>query len=605
MFYRGREQECIMSCRFALRFVAFLLLGLIHVAAGQAASVVDQVPKDALGFVAVHNLAQADTKIGNAFAALKFPIPAPLAVVKAASGIGAGLDTDRDALVVILPAENQSRPFHLALWLPVKDYASFVRSVDGDAERRTAAVTIAGEDLLVAHYKDWAVVMDPDQLRRLEQLESEAASSTSTAAQWASFVDAHDVTAVALRGGFQLLMAAAAPVPESEAAAKTPPSAGGLDNPFGGKNPAASSLAVMAAAFSSARELLEGVPEMKRLTSEAEGVGCGLRFDDAGNAKATFRAVLPADAAANTTAAAADTQRRSAPRLYDGDEFVMNGSGAASPRWTVSMVAPYVRQVGSDLASDYGVKVDDASLAAFRSLVEAPVGQAQAISLLTRPGGDNEGVYSNSFLAVRAASGGEFVNQAKAVVEAWNTMLGKAEGGAGLVFEEKAITIAGHDGTEYSIDMAKAVGAPPLPEARQSMEKLFGPGGRFRLQLLKVDDNTVLIAIATEEQLARPVQSLQSAKSAVAASDAKLSAVTALLGDESDWKLYFSIDGYNRWMKRQMEAVVGPVFGGPVVRPFPASPPIGAAGGATGNAMWAEVAVPADTLRGIGDFLHQ
>ena len=115
----------------------------------------------------------------------------------------------------------------------------------------------------------------------------------------------------------------------------------------------------------------------------------------------------------------------------------------------------------------------------------------------------------------------------------------------------------------------------------------------------------MLIAIATEEQLVRPVQALQSPKSAVAASDAKLPTVTVLLSDESDWKLYFSIDGYNRWMKRQMEAVVGPVFGGPVVRPFPASPPIGAAGGATGNAMWAEVAVPADTLRGIGDFLHQ
>lgn len=243
-----------MSCRFVVLIAAILLLGSHHAAAGQVASVVDQVPKDVLGFVAVHNLAQADAKLGRAFAALKFPIPAPLAVIKAASGIGAGLDTDRDALVVVLPADNQSRPFHLALWLPVKDYAACVRSLDGDAERRTAAVTIAGEDLLVAHYKDWAVVMDPDQLRRLEQLESEAASSTSTTAQWASFVDAHDVTAVALRSGFQMLMAAAAPTAESDAAAaKTPPPAGGLDNPFGGKNPAASSLAVMAAAFNSVR----------------------------------------------------------------------------------------------------------------------------------------------------------------------------------------------------------------------------------------------------------------------------------------------------------------------------------------------------------------
>lgn len=66
---------------------------------------------------------------------------------------------------------------------------------------------------------------------------------------------------------------------------------------------------------------------MKRLTSEAVGIGCGLRFDDGGNAKATFRAILPADAAASaSTATAGPTQHPSAPRLYDGDEFVMNGS---------------------------------------------------------------------------------------------------------------------------------------------------------------------------------------------------------------------------------------------------------------------------------------
>src|SRR5262249_47537550 len=150
-------------------------------------------------------------------------------------------------------------------------------------------------------------------------------------AQWASFVDANDVTGVALRGGFQLLMATATPPPESEAATKTPPQTSGSDNPFGGKNPAASSLVVLKSAVGSARDLLEGVPEMKRFTTEAEGVACGLKFDAAGNAKATFRALLPV-AAANAMSTEAGRKRRPAvPHLYDGDEIVMNGWGVVSP----------------------------------------------------------------------------------------------------------------------------------------------------------------------------------------------------------------------------------------------------------------------------------
>ena len=37
------------------------------------------------------------------------------------------------------------------------------------------------------------------------------------------------------------------------------------------------------------------------------------------------------------------------------------------------------------------------------------------------------------------------------------------------------------------------------------MEKLFGPGGEFRLQFVALDDDTVLLAAATEEQVAEVI----------------------------------------------------------------------------------------------------
>jgi hypothetical protein len=261
--------------------------------------------------------------------------------------------------------------------------------------------------------------------------------------------------------------------------------------------------------------------------------------------------------------------------------------------------------MATDLATQFGTKVDDADLVTFRAATERAVAQVRAVSVLWRPGTEQEGVYTNSFLAVDVASADEFLKQAKSAVDQWNIMLGKTEGAVGLVFDQNPITVEGHDGTEYSVDMAKAVGAGSLPEARQSMERLFGSGGQFRMQCVKLDESIVLLSVASDDQLPGPIRELMDKRSDQKTVDAKLRPATNLLtSGEPDWRLYFSIDGYNHWLKRQMEAIVGPVIGGPLVRPFPDTPAVGAAGGASQEMVWAEVAVPAETLRGVGQFLR-
>ena len=78
-----------------------------------------------------------------------------------------------------------------------------------------------------------------------------------------------------------------------------------------------------------------------------------------------------------------------------------------------------------------------------------------------------------------------------------------------------------------------------------------------------------------------------------------------MLAKQSDWRLYVSPHGYSEWLRRQMDAILGPVIGGPVVREFPASPPIGLAGGVEGSVVWSEFALPAATVRGVGKYLRE
>ena len=192
-----------------------LILLLALATATRASDVLDsdvlkQVPRDALGLVVVRNLSQADAKAGKVLGAIGSRLPGPLALLKSIAGLDAGLDQGRDLLVVLLPPQNNSRQFHLAVWLPVQDYDALVRSLDGDPQRRIAAVTLAGEDLLVVRQSDWAVVMDTDQRDRLEQLRDGKAIAAGTARQWSEWIAENDAAVVVLPAGMRTAWARAA-----------------------------------------------------------------------------------------------------------------------------------------------------------------------------------------------------------------------------------------------------------------------------------------------------------------------------------------------------------------------------------------------------------
>ena len=118
-------------------FVRSLVVGLVIVLAPatQAADVLSQVPRDALGVVVLRNLPQSDAKAAQLLKALGTPLPGPLAMLKSIAGIDAGFDRQRDVMLVLLPPGNNSAQFHLAVWLPVSDYDALVRSLEGDPER--------------------------------------------------------------------------------------------------------------------------------------------------------------------------------------------------------------------------------------------------------------------------------------------------------------------------------------------------------------------------------------------------------------------------------------------------------------------------------------
>ena len=230
------------------------------------------VPRDALAIVVLRNLSQSDAKAGKLLAALGTPLPGPLTMIKSIAGIESGLDSTRDLMFVLLPPANNSEQYHLAVWLPTSDYDALVRSLEGDPERRIAAVTIAGEDLLVVRHGDWAVIMDPDERDRLEQLRDAASAPPRQLAAWSAWVDRQDAAVVVLPSGMRAIWAFAASRKQIDPAKQAAPAVA-PDDLFGSPRPEQPASDVWAALEQSLRRAAAGIAGAWKLLGRGRGGG--------------------------------------------------------------------------------------------------------------------------------------------------------------------------------------------------------------------------------------------------------------------------------------------------------------------------------------------
>ena len=135
------------SCAVA---VALCLSGWALPAA--QAQVMSQVPSDALVVIKVNKLQATNTKVASLLQTLGLTdlVPTlkdPLASLKTQSGMGPGIDTQRDAAAVILNGKfgGPGAPPPFVLLLPISDYKEFLTSV---------TVVRTEGDVTVAHFKD-------------------------------------------------------------------------------------------------------------------------------------------------------------------------------------------------------------------------------------------------------------------------------------------------------------------------------------------------------------------------------------------------------------------------------------------------------------------
>jgi hypothetical protein len=596
--------------RRTLRRLVCIATVLTLPALSRAADVLAEVPNGALGFVLVRNLSAVDAKVGQLASLLQRNIPRPLGFLKDFAGISDGLNPDGDFLLALFSSTNGSeQSLVFCVWLPVTDYDRFLSSLGATTIDGVAAATIAGEDLLVAQRGEWALVMDPDQRERIAEL-AVAEPAPPRLPAWDKWIAANDVTVVAFSPGVRTLVASFA---ADGAADERSPDANNRD--FARRNPNANPrLYYSARRYVTLADMWENaktefqkwsaaMPELAGAMRQADIVGCGLRIDGSGNAQASVRVALGKSASTPLFGAGGKGSSELPPSLYTGGGFVSNGAGRVPPAILSAYARGYARYLAAEMKVEERTELDEASLKRLMEAGEKAAGLVHSIHFVSQPGEAAQPIYSNDFMVVRVSSAGAFVEHAKEVMRLWNSANRNAKGDTRLVFDLDDTKIGETPATLYSLDMATLEGGLILPEVRQVMEKLFGPDGKLRLWIVPADEHTVLLAAATPDQMTAALKVLGE-KQNIDWNRNGLRECNALLPAESDWRVFVDPHRYLDWQRREQAAIAGvPIIGGTLVRDFPASPPVGIAGGFCDGELWLEAAALAPTVKSADTYL--
>jgi hypothetical protein len=614
--------------RTRILFAAILLLSPVPC---RAADVLHEIPKDLLGFVLIRNLSNFDSKVGQLAALLQRNVPRPLAFLKDVTGVSDGLNSNGDLVVAFIAADGSNGRAQFCVWLPVVDYDRFIKSVGGTSIDEVAAATIAGEDVLIAHCREWAVIMDPDQRERIMELAAAKPSAPALADwggwidakgatqpkydTWRKWIDSNDVTVVAFGPGV-IALVDWLQIVEDGAQKQSDPG-----DPFGARNGPANRRDFAANAFRTGPDVLESAktalrrwcaatPDVTNTIVQANLIACGLRLDANNNGLASVRVAMPMEPELPKDLIkllndGAENHPIDLPfSTYESGGFVLLGGGSLQPPVLTRIAIAYAQLTAAELSESEGkLQFDDDALKRMQIAVDNAAAEVRSAIILSQPGDEPQPVYTNDFVALRVASASNFVKHANEVMRLWNKANRDAKGEMLFVFDVEEVKVGERIATQYALDMAGLAGGVILPEVRQSMEKLFGPGGKLRFWIVPADDNTVLIASAMPDQIAKALKAFDR-KQKIEWKGDQLSECNALLPAESDWRIFVNLHRYFDWVGREASAVVGvPVIGGPLVKSFPASPPIGIAGGIRDDEVWLDAVALGPTIKSADTYL--
>ena len=580
--------------RLSIRFPLALALLLLSATAVRAESIVEHLPPDAMGFALARNVSAANGKIEKFLKIFEdlsdTPVPAPWPFVKAATGLGDGLNEQGDVLIALLSGPDgpaEPRPMLLAA---VADYSKFAASIKGDASGEICRVTIAGEEVLAARRGSYVMLMNVEHRPVMESILASDPTAPAVLAPLSDWINGNDLSLVLTPLGVELLTKLG-----QDELAKARQQLDERTDP---------AVAEMMKQYRQGLQVYD--VSLGFLGAEVDVAAVGLSIDDATNIRISKRFVLDKSGQA---AGWGDAPAPSQPPLtgFPAEPFVFGGGGPTPAGWGEGM-ASFARKMTERFAKGSGFeKFDEDQWKKVEESWKSVMKGIRSTSFVMLPGKKDDPLISNVFYVVKVDDAQQYIKSSRESYELWNKLLEESSLDLGMMmkYEFEDIEVAGKKGLAMTADMSKVVDDAGLPMFSGLMHSIFGEDGKFRIHLIAADKSTIVTGLASEERLAEAIDHAVAGESGLAESD-QVQTTARLLEPGAPWQFFVSPQGVVQWGSRFL-ALVTAQFGGSVddIPEYPASPPVGFSWTLTGGQFHAEMVWPVQTLEQLAAYIKK
>jgi hypothetical protein len=587
-----------------IRIVAWALLGwlplglfLLFPPAVVVAAAPEPVTGDLLLSISCHDLRQLDDCVTRVSRQLEIPIPSPLSLLNTIMGTNNGIAPTGNLCLQLLAGPTLKIEPKLCLQIPVTDFDRFATNLGGNPKGKLTTLHLAGQKLAAGHRNATVLLMDETDRPILQKLIAQDQSPADEAG-WQAWSKEQDFVIRLTRLGLTLIadrariqLATNNLDYQADTIAELDHRPNSIDRPMTRWYPVWDML----------EEFIKQYPVVGLILPHTESLAIGLRIHNEADLSVELR-LRWRDDSPFAGILARDISHVDVVDRFQASSFIFLGGGFLQPAVAGPLVRSYTRYQLASL-EDYGNdKYQQEDVEKLVRDIEAILNDTQVLSVIQRKTGQDEGVYGNTFMLLHTENADHLRDTIAKAFMSWNWLMDHAEGDICLQFDSTAISIADKPATEYTADMLKAVGAVPSPEVKEAMKALFGPGGLYRMQLVRIDGKTVLLGNATVAQTEQLLAELGTDGPRLLESS-EIKALENFFKCKPHFEFYIDPSELMSHKKRAQTAELGEVLGGPLVRQFPDTPPLGVALRLDPGELHAELAVTEKTLTGLVKYL--
>lgn len=563
---------------------AMILATLALVTPVHAADILEVIPADTLGFVTVNRLADVDAKLQSLGRRTQLPIPSLLTMMKAMAGIEQGLDEKGTMAWALFSSEKEEFEPAVVGFVPVTDYEAFIGQFKPEnPSAKIATVEVAGQALVVGRAGDFAVVTELSNRRILRRVLKSEKSIAGQLAPLQTWLDENDASQVVTRHGIETMVTA---VRKGLNDVKEQMAAMGEDGQM-----AVAGLSMYDGLFDA-------------MEAEVDTFVVGVRFDDDGNMRLLSRTrFVPGGQVARMAEDFEGFEEHALAGLPSGP-FVFAAAGVIPEGMTEPMME-WSLDVMKAMPQVYGLDEEQVEKL-MRPSVEI-MKRMRAMSMRMGVGKENESIYSETSGIMWVDDATSFMADYTKHMKAFSSAVQGGDGTMKGLFkmETKEIEIDGRPVLQFEMAMPMAgmdATGPAAAEIEKMMARMFGPGGKIVVYVAAADDQTVVFAYTSKDELRRCLEAVRNPQRSLSA-DRGVAKTDALLPDDAPWVGYWSPGGTVAFAQRMMSLFDPAGEGGFKLPDFPETPPVGFAAKLESGELQTDLIVPAAVLKAAGQYV--